>query len=242
MFAFALAHFTLFWIYVNMDSFALAFIDKNTGVWNNFEYFKIFLKDIVSGAESVLLANLGNTMKYFLINTVCQLPLAMFLSYFLYKSILGRGFFMTVFIMPMIISTVVLAAIYRHAVSPAGHIGMLYAKLTGNEEGFSLLSNVSTATPAILIFCLWTGFGLNLIMFNGAMTRIPESIVESAKLSLMSVKCSQCLMAMPLRLSSRSTSPTSSCLRSRPSVRSASSSSRSRAFRWCRQPVPSTTP
>lgn len=32
------------------------------------------------------------------------------------------------------------------------------------------------------MFCLWTGFGLNLIMFNGSMSRIPESVVESAKL------------------------------------------------------------
>ena len=182
MLAFALAHFALFWIYVNIDSFALAFIDKNTGIWNGLEYFKLFFGDIASGAGSTILSNLGNTLKYFFINTVCQLPLAMFLSYFLYKNILGRGFFMTIFIMPMIISTVVLAAIFQHAVSPTGHIGMLYSAITGAEDDFSLLAHVSTSTPTILLFCVWTGFGLNLIMFNGAMTRIPESVVESARI------------------------------------------------------------
>ena len=182
MMAFALVHFAVFWVYVNLDSFALAFIDKNTGLWNNFAYFKLFLNDLAAGAQSELLGNLKNTLKYFFVNSVCQLPLAMFLAYFLYKKIMGGGFFMTIFIIPMIISTVVLAAIYQHAVSESGYIGMLYAKMTGVGEDFSLLANVSTATPTILIFCVWTGFGLNLIMFNGAMTRIPASVVESAEL------------------------------------------------------------
>ena len=181
MLAFALIHFSVFWLYVNLDSFALAFINKD-GVWNDFKYFKWFFEDIASGADSNILSNLGNTLKYFFVNTVCQLPLAMFLSYFLYKKILGRGFFMTIFIIPMIISTVVLAAVYQQSVSEMGYIGLLYAKITGLNESFNLLDKISTATPTILIFCVWTGFGLNLIMFNGAMTRIPESIVESAKL------------------------------------------------------------
>ena len=180
MLAFALIHFVVFWFYVNIDSFAMAFTDMD-GSWNAFYHFKWIFNDLVGGVESTLLANLANTLKYFFVNTVCQLPIAMILSYFLYKRILGRGFFMTIFIMPMILSTVVLAAVYEHAVSRDGHLSMLYAVITGQEQ-FGLLSQVATATPAILLFCVWTGFGLNLIMFSGAMTRIPESIVESAKL------------------------------------------------------------
>ena len=182
MLAFALIHFSVFWIYVNLDSFALAFIDRATGVWNNFDYFKWIFSDLSGGADSEILGNLANTLKYFFVNTVCQLPLAMFLAYFLYKKILFRGFFMTIFIIPMIISTVVLAAVYQHSVSEGGHIGMLYGFISGAGEGIDLLGNEATATGSILIFCIWTGFGLNLIMFSGAMTRIPESIVESAKL------------------------------------------------------------
>ena len=80
----------------------------------------------------------------------------------------------------MLLSTVVLASVYMRALDPSGVIGTLYQKITGSDK--ILLGHVDTATPSILIFCIWTGFGLNLIMFNGAMSRIPESVVESAKL------------------------------------------------------------
>jgi ABC-type sugar transport system permease subunit len=88
--------------------------------------------------------------------------------------------FMVIFMIPMLISTVVLADVYIQALSENGVIGKFYQSVTGKDT--LLLYNSATATPSILIFCLWTGFGLNLIMFNGSMSRIPESVVESAKL------------------------------------------------------------
>ena len=180
MLAYTLIHFAVFYIYVNISSFSLAFIDKTTGLWNNFENFKFFFNDFAQGSNSVILANLGNTLKYFLVNTICQLPLAMLLAYFLYKKIFGEKVFMIIFMIPMLISTVVLADIYIQALAENGVVGKLYKLLTGSDK--LLLYHVDTATPSILAFCLWTGFGLNLIMFNGAMVRIPESVVESAKL------------------------------------------------------------
>lgn len=180
MLAYTLIHFLVFYVYVNFSSFSLAFVDKITGEWNSFANFQFFIDDFAMGRDSVILSNLGNTMKYFLVNTVCQLPIAMLLAYFLYKKILGHKIYMIIFMLPMLISTVVLADIYIQALAKEGVIGSIYRQLTGSKK--SLLNNVETATPAILIFCLWTGFGLNLIMFNGSMSRIPESVVESAKL------------------------------------------------------------
>ena len=180
MLAYTIIHFLVFYVYVNLNSFSLAFIDKNTEAWNNFANFKFFFDDFALGKSSVILSNLGNTMKYFVVNTLCQLPIAMLLAYFLYKKILGHKVFMVIFMMPMLLSTVVLASVYMRALDPSGVIGTLYQKITGSDK--ILLGHVDTATPSILIFCVWTGFGLNLIMFNGAMSRIPESVVESAKL------------------------------------------------------------
>ena len=180
MLAYTLLHFAVFYVYVNFSSFSLAFVDKITGEPNNFENFKFFFDDFAMGEKSVILSNLGNTLKYFLVNTICQLPIAMFLAYFLYKKILGNKIFMVIFMIPMLISTVVLADVYIQALSENGVIGKFYQSVTGKDT--LLLYNSATATPSILIFCLWTGFGLNLIMFNGSMSRIPESVVESAKL------------------------------------------------------------
>ena len=181
MLAFALIHFCIFYIYVNLNSFTLGFVDKFTGEWNNFAYFKLFMEDLAAGQESELLSNLTNTLRYFFVNIICQLPIAMFLAYFLYKKIMFHKFFMVVFMLPMIISVVVLAAIYDSLLSDEGIVGIIYKLITGSEEAL-LLSKNGTATVSIMIFSLWTGFGLNLIMFNGSFSRIPESVVESAKL------------------------------------------------------------
>ena len=37
-------------------------------------------------------------------------------------------------------------------------------------------------TGTILIYCIWTGFGTNLILMTGAMARIPEDVLEAGQL------------------------------------------------------------
>ena len=64
MLSVAIIHFAIFYVYVNLDSFLLAFKFQETGAWSlsNFEYF---FNNIAMGAQSDVLMCLGNTLIYF---------------------------------------------------------------------------------------------------------------------------------------------------------------------------------
>lgn len=178
--AIPLAHFAIFYIYVNLSSFALPFLDENTGAftWGNFE---LFFNELALGAESEILQSLKNTLIYFFVD-LCMTPLAFILAFFLYKKLLGYKFFRVIFTLPMIISSVVLVAIYKNLLSADGPLDMLVTAITGHPMENYPLYTEGLATLAIVIFKIWTGFGMNMILFSGSMARIPDSVIEYAKI------------------------------------------------------------
>lgn len=71
------------------------------------------------------------------------------------------------------------------------------------EEGFLL--NTDTATPAIMIYCVWTGFSTNMIIISSAMSRVPVEVLESARLDGCSAFKELIFLILPLIWSSVST-------------------------------------
>lgn len=182
MLAATLLHFIIFYLYVNFSSIILPFVDSQTGEWNDFYYFKMFFEQFKEGFSTGMLSYLANTLKYFVTNTFISLPLSLFCAYFLYKKIMGHNVFSVVFMLPMILSGVVFAAIYENLLTGYGPVGQLIMSITGSTEDPLLLSTKDTATTAMIIYNIWTGFGLNLILFSGGMSRIPNSVVEAGML------------------------------------------------------------
>lgn len=175
-----IAHFLIFYVYVNLSSFALPFLEEKTGTWG-LSNFRIFFSDLAKGADSEILQNLKNTLIYFFVN-LGMTPLAFILAYFLYKKILGYRFYRVIFTLPMIISSVVLVAIYKNLLSAGGPLDTLVEAITGHPMKNYPLYTEGLATLAIVLFTVWTGFGMNLILFSGSMARIPDSVIEYAKI------------------------------------------------------------
>lgn len=175
-------NWVLFWLVVNVQSIALAFQDSATGefTWWNFEYFwqQLTYEDGELGLAVI------NTLKYFLSNLIIIIPLSMVMAFFLYKKIAGYRAFSIIFYLPAIISSVAMVQVFTSILSPSGPIAGLMYSLTGNnpfpKDG--LFSRPETATTMIVIYTIWTGFSANILLFIGAMSRIPIEIFEAAKL------------------------------------------------------------
>jgi ABC-type sugar transport system permease subunit len=90
-------------------------------------------------------------------------------------------FFTIIFMIPSMVSSAVLVAIYKNLLGATGPIAVIYETLTG-EVMPSLLYSNNTATWTIVGFSVWTGFGMNVILFSGAMAKIPTEIIEAARL------------------------------------------------------------
>lgn len=173
--------FVVFWIVPNFNSIMMAFRNPGSDGFTliNFERFWMLLTE----ENSSVAPSIKNTVILFISTNFVNLPIVMFLSFVLFKKIPGYKVFRVIFYLPSILGSSVTAALYRYVVSnkgPVEHIlnwlGVEYSKQLG------LLGNPETAFLMIIIYCLWTGVGVNMIMLNGAMARIPEDIFESARI------------------------------------------------------------
>ncbi len=179
MLSVAIIHFFVFYLYVNIDSFVMAFQDQHTGEWG-FSNFVLFFNDIARGANSEILLNLKNTLLYFLTGLASNL-LSFLLAYFIFKKIFLYKIFRFFFVVPMIISGVVLVSIYKNLLGVGGPIAQVWELFSGKTAP-NFLYDPMYATPALIVFVLWTGLGMNIILFSGAMNRIPDSVIEYGRL------------------------------------------------------------
>lgn len=182
----AAINFAIFYVGVNLNSILMAFQTEagltDTGYvyefsWVNFQ--RIFTELRVSTAD--LHIGFFNTLKYFASNLLITLPLSYLTAYFLFKKMWGYKFFRVIFFLPSIIPGLVYVSAFRAILSFGGPLDEVWKALF--DQNFpQLLGNTSTATNAVVFFCIWTGFGVNLLLYQGAMGRLPEDVLEAGKL------------------------------------------------------------
>ena len=170
----------IFWLYVNVSSISLAFKDLRTDAWT-LSNFSAFWESLTAPYGEIGIA-LKNTLIYFSTTLFIISPLSMLIAYFLYKQILFYKGFRIIFYLPAIISSVAMVASYTAFIDPRGPLGNIAEWLGLSLPPEGLLAREGSATTMIVIYTVWTGFCTNVLLFSGAMTRIPVEILESARL------------------------------------------------------------
>jgi len=171
----------VFWLFVNLQSIVLAFQSPIDGHFT-FDNFVIFWRNLTTPIDNVLGLALRNTALYFGSSILIILPLSLVIAYFLYKKIWGHKIFRIVFFLPAIISGIALVTSYSTLIAPNGPIMRFLARLGVEIDPSGLLGNKETATPTILVYTILTSFTTNVLLFSGAMARVPSEVLESAKL------------------------------------------------------------
>ena len=156
--------FIVFYVMININSIIMAFrVIDGIGSDGRLEYvwglgnFKTFFEEFRINLPSGIQVALKNTMKYFCLNFFLIVPATFFVAYFMYKKIAGYKFFRVLFYSPSIISATAMVIMYKNII---GGYGPLYELM----EVFgvrlpALLTDSATATPTILVYCVWVGFG-----------------------------------------------------------------------------------
>lgn len=166
-------------VMVTGDSIILAFkeYDRVTetftpaGFKNFLEVFKDFTSD-----GGLLNISLKNSLLLWVINTFLTLPVSVLISFALHKKIYGAGAFKIILFLPQIVSSSVWVLIYSYFVDYG------IPNILGDPHMTSLLTNISTDLPLLLIYQQWLGFAGGMIIYTGAMSRIPDSLVEAGHL------------------------------------------------------------
>lgn len=181
-------HFLLFFIYMNADTIALSFQDMNltTGKyewvgWQNYrEFFEGFTRP-----SSVLPRAIRNSVLFFLLNDFVILPLSFVAAFFMYKKMPLSNVFRVLFFLPSIISVVVLTMLFSFMFDSSIGVFDSLLRALGLADVIpkaGWFGEEKSAMILLLVYCVWAGIGYNVVLLSGAMGRIPEEIVESARL------------------------------------------------------------
>ena len=166
------------YLIINFDSIVVAFtirdISGNEVLSAN--NWTLLFQDL-GDRESTIWIALINTLKYFVLGVV-KTFLAYIISYFLFKKLWGYKFFRVVFFLPSMISPVILIVIFKDLIKVNGPLWIALHSAFGYELP-NFLADFSTATNVILFYTFWSGFGASLLIFVGAMNRIPQSVFEA---------------------------------------------------------------
>ena len=176
--ALPLIEFFTIYVYINIDSFFLAF--QRGGKFAGLENFKM-LWDEVRADNSTILVAIKNTFIYFGAGLILFVW-SIFLSYFFYKKIFAYKFFRFVLYMPAIISPVVFVALFKNLTSVNGAIALIIKNFNPDFRMPNLLARSETATWTMVVYVLWMGWTKNMLYLGGSLARIPLEVLESARL------------------------------------------------------------
>ncbi len=174
------AQFLIFYIGVNLKSFAYAFqkIDvlENTAVWTFENFRNIFSRLKTSTLYSELFSV---SFKAYLCSLIVGVPLGLFFSYYISEKLPSSGLFRVLLFLPSIISAATMVTIYMNFVESA--VPDILKDLFGVQRD-GLLENVNSRLPSIIFYNLFISFGTSVLMYSNSMSAIAPEIIEAGKM------------------------------------------------------------
>jgi raffinose/stachyose/melibiose transport system permease protein len=112
-----------------------------------------------------------------------QLPLALALALTLGKSIKGERVFLSVYFMPVLISTVVIGQLWLKIYNPDYGILNVFLRSIGLEKWTRIwLGKKETALGAVLVPTLWQYVGYHMLLLYAGVKSVPGELREAAML------------------------------------------------------------
>jgi multiple sugar transport system permease protein len=97
------------------------------------------------------------------------------------RMLVGRSFFRTAFVVPVITTLVAVAVVWRYLYHPRA--GLLNYALGAIGVGpIDWLGDPTSAMPAIALMSIWKGFGFPMLVFLASLQAIPERLYEAARI------------------------------------------------------------
>lgn len=178
--AIPLLQFAVFYIYVNINSIAMAFQNYDVREGFTFAGFENFSKifDQIK-TDSIFRGAIWNTLLVFVLGLAIGTTVPVLVSYYIYKKQPFFSLFRVLLFLPSIISSLVLVLAYKYFMEVA--VPQIWLDCFGKTvEG--LLSNTETDFFFVLFFTYWFGMGSTFLLYVTSMCSISDAIVESAQL------------------------------------------------------------
>lgn len=132
--------------------------------------------------DSVFLWGIRNNMLVVLVSVLGQIPLGFVLAYILYRRMVRYGnFFEAMIFLPITISAVVVALLWRVIFGNAGLFTQLMRYLTQDPRWIMSIAESKTwAMIPVLFVILWMYTGIYMIIYLANLQKISPSVLEAA--------------------------------------------------------------
>ncbi len=179
-------HFLIFYLYINLSSFALAFkkydIISGVGMVTSFAKLENF-KDALGQLFSVTgWKMIKNSLTFEAINLFLVTPLTLIFSFYIYKKCFMSKLFKVMLFLPYILSEIIVATLYKCVLNDVFPQIVRDLFNVTDLEGYMLLSAEKTKMGAAIVFNIIMWFGINSLIYSSSMEEINVSMVEAAEL------------------------------------------------------------
>lgn len=155
--------------------------------WDGFTQ-KVFIgiknyKELFTSNSIGFMKALGNAMLLAAISVMFQLPLALWFALKLGSGLKGERFFVSVYFMPVLISTVVIGQLWLKIYNPDYGILNVFLRAVGLESWTRIwLGDKSTALLACFIPTVWQYVGYHMLLMYAGVKSVPQELREAAML------------------------------------------------------------
>jgi len=135
-------------------------------------------------SDPVFHIGLRNNILIVLISVFGQIPLGFLLAYMLHRRMVkGAKLFEIMIFLPITISSVIVAQLWNRVFAPVGILPTIIRQITGNQDYImKIFESKDFAFVPIMFVLLWQHTSLYMVIFLANLQRIPESIIEAAKI------------------------------------------------------------
>ena len=176
-----LAWWAFSFFFTTTDTILLAFkkydYDYSAYYWCGFDNIVSVINEML-GDGNTLNTSFRNSFLIWGINILFRLPVSVIISYSLYKKVAGTGAFKIILFLPSIVSGMVWVIIYKFLIE----YGVPTILGVNPREMTSLLNVQPTDLVLLIVYTEWLGLAANMVIYTGAMSRVPPSLVEAGQL------------------------------------------------------------
>jgi raffinose/stachyose/melibiose transport system permease protein len=175
--------YTAFMIYPIIDSLWLSLSNKgSTGAAHfvGIDNYQALLSQ--EKWAKPLWNSLRNNALFFFIHMVVQNPVGLLLAALLGTRIRGAWIYRTAIFTPTVLSVVIIGFVWKLILNPAWGISRSLLQLVGlGSLDTPWLGLESTALITLSLISVWQNIGIPMMLFLAALIRVPEELLEAAR-------------------------------------------------------------
>ncbi|MFH1927644.1 MAG: sugar ABC transporter permease [Chloroflexota bacterium] len=124
---------------------------------------------------------IGHSATWAIVSPLLEIPLAFVLAYIVHQGVFGARFFRLMWFLPVLISWVVVGAIFRWVLNyDWGVVNMVLRGIGLDVLTQNWLGNPTTALSSLIAITTWKWTGWNFAILLAAIASIPEDLLDAA--------------------------------------------------------------